>query len=274
MIYHLLDRLFPKSFGLKIMAVAFLGTHVPLIVFIIYVLASSGLTGATQRAIAVILLATLVGTAVTLALIRALLTPVRQTVTALLRHDAQAQVSSLPDDYHDEIGFLMRAANRYMTRTEARLESYRDEAELDPLTGALNRRGFQRMLGENPQGWLIHFDIDDFKTINDRHGHAKGDAVLSSLSRRIRALLRDKDPFARVGGEEFVIFIAASQEEAMDIAERILSETSKAPLDGITLTVSIGMAPCNGPIAKALSKADNATYAAKHRGKNQIVVRS
>lgn len=273
MLYEFLDRLFPKSFGLKIMAVAFLGTHIPLLFFAAYIFTSSGLTTPAIKSLIVILLATLIGTGITLYLIQKLLAPIRQTVDVMMRHEDRQPVELLPDNYQDELGFLMKAANTYMTHTGDQLRRYRNEAEIDPLTKALNRRGLNRNVLGKTQGWLLHFDIDDFKKINDEYGHATGDTVLIALSDRIHALLRADDLFARVGGEEFVLFMEGSLDNAICIVEAIRASLRDEPVSGVRLTLSMGLVEYTDDIEATLIAADRATYSAKRAGKNQVVIK-
>ncbi|OHT19771.1 diguanylate cyclase [Edaphosphingomonas haloaromaticamans] len=153
---------------------------------------------------------------------------------------------------------------------QARLQM---EAESDPLTGLLNRRGFDRRAAA---GWggLVLIDLDHFKAVNDGHGHAVGDAVLCEAARRIRATVRAGDIVARLGGDEFAVLLV--EDEGGDhaaLAERLLAAL-QAPylVDGarIAASASIGVAPRNyGGEAAAglLVRADAALYEAKRGGR-------
>lgn len=159
-------------------------------------------------------------------------------------------------------------------------------AETDDLTGVLNRRGLARRFaaqqGQRAGGALagvLMFDLDHFKSINDIHGHAVGDAALVHFAAVARAHLRDEDIFGRLGGEEFCAILAVSSvNEAFAVAERIRSALNAAPFVTATcqiaLTVSTGVyvAPRDTVTLEALlTAADAALYRAKSRGRDCIV---
>ena len=130
------------------------------------------------------------------------------------------------------------------------------------------------------EGSLLLLDLDHFKLINDRHGHAAGDTVLVEVARRLRVLLRDDDVIVRWGGEEFLILargLAAPQTQ--DLAERLLAgiggRTIDLPGGATTVTASIGYAtfPIDPhrialPWERALDLVDTALYLAKAHGRN------
>lgn len=147
----------------------------------------------------------------------------------------------------------------------------------DPLTGLLNAAALRAQVrtrlkrGEN--GFLFLLDVDDFKSINDRHGHVAGDAALHCIASALRQVFRTEDPVGRLGGDEFAAFMtgASNREAAKEKARRLLtaiseSRVSEAP--ELRLAVSIGIA-CAQDIRGLTEKADRAMYAAKHAGKNQ-----
>jgi diguanylate cyclase (GGDEF)-like protein len=158
----------------------------------------------------------------------------------------------------------------------------------DGLTGIWNYRYFQMRFSQEfavakrrsrPMSVLV-IDIDDFKGVNDRHGHQRGDAVLIELASRVAQHVREVDMLARYGGEEFVVIL---QEEdlagARLVAERIRREIAGRPFgeEGerpLRVSVSIGYAtyPMHGATQDALlGAADRAMYVAKSRGKNRVV---
>ena len=136
---------------------------------------------------------------------------------------------------------------------------YKLAATTDPLTGVLNRRGFFEATGEvmesNRAGMvpvsLLAFDLDRFKSINDRFGHDGGDAVLETFAEVVRKTMRASDVIGRLGGEEFVAMVSGTLAEAAVAAERVRSAFAAAEivLEGqrIPATVSIGIA-CGSPI--------------------------
>lgn len=159
-------------------------------------------------------------------------------------------------------------------------------ANTDPLTGLLNRRAlFDLMTAEaaRPGMAVLMIDLDNFKQLNDRRGHADGDIALQRFSQILRSSIRDEDLAARLGGEEFCAVLRnVTPEIAMMVAERIRSglETAALPLgtdqgpDHGIVTVSIGLAMTLSPdsFEAALARADAALYRAKNAGRNQIQV--
>lgn len=160
------------------------------------------------------------------------------------------------------------------------------EATTDPLTGLLNRRSFERLFQQardqqGSQGTaLLLIDIDRFKGINDRFGHASGDKVLRKLAETLRGVVTVEDSVLRLGGEEFgVILQDKTIEGATRTAENILSELRiRLLLDDtttISVTVSIGMHYVAVPqttLSQALKAADEALYAAKAEGRDRLVI--
>ncbi|MBV8379198.1 MAG: GGDEF domain-containing protein [Paucibacter sp.] len=153
----------------------------------------------------------------------------------------------------------------------------RHQAATDALTGLSNRRVLDELLattGDAPLA-LLMLDLDHFKEINDRHGHAAGDAVLREFAERVRSQLRPNDVCARWGGEEFVVLLpCATLAQACEVGERLRQVVAAAPLaDRIEATVSIGAAASQpGETAEALlARADAAVYAAKNAGRNRVV---
>jgi diguanylate cyclase (GGDEF)-like protein len=161
---------------------------------------------------------------------------------------------------------------------------YKLAATTDPLTGVLNRRGFFEAAGElmdsNRTGMapvsLLAFDLDKFKSINDRFGHDGGDAVLEMFAQVVRKTMRASDVIGRLGGEEFVAMVSGTLAEAAIAAERVRSAFAAAEivLEGqrIEATVSIGIA-CGSPLAAVetlITRADVALYRAKANGRNRI----
>lgn len=159
----------------------------------------------------------------------------------------------------------------------------------DTLSGVFNRGAFQeeaataiRSLNRFSQPFAaLMIDIDHFKAINDRHGHAAGDQVIAIAAARINACLRRNDIVGRVGGEEFAVLLSkCRRSEALEVAERIRSvfaQTMTLNDDTISLTVtlSVGLAASEGAsvdLDTLLEKADGALYRAKDLGRNRIEV--
>ncbi len=174
----------------------------------------------------------------------------------------------------------------FLRPVEQEIEKLNDVAETDPLTQILNRRGFSR-LAENrlaaaePTDYhaVLLMDIDHFKKINDEHGHATGDEVLRETVQRIRAVLRESEIFARVGGEEFAIFIPqVARETAILLAERIRVALDSLPFETsvgkLKVTTSLGVCHATNRLTlpKFLDKADKALYKSKRTGRNKVSI--
>ena len=163
----------------------------------------------------------------------------------------------------------------------------RQIATTDSLTGALTRRGFDMEMSrelarakrfQNDIS-LIAIDIDHFKSVNDRYGHAVGDDVLRSLVATVKSEIRDTDIVARMGGEEFVVALpetdlAGARNFAERIRERIAGAQTSVRDHHIRVTASLGVATCDASDTSwetALGKADHALYRAKRSGRNMCL---
>lgn len=180
-----------------------------------------------------------------------------------------------------------------LREAQAELEMRRAEFErlslLDPMTGVANRRHFDdraaaeiaRARRERTQLGIVMFDIDHFKQINDRFGHAVGDLVILRVVELARGQLRPSDFIARLGGEEFALLVPnAAAAELRQLAERIRQEIAGAtietadPMERVAVTVSFGTAilrPDDAGIEAVLLRADAALYQAKRQGRNRVV---
>src|SRR3954453_12274135 len=127
----------------------------------------------------------------------------------------------------------------------------RDLAETDTLTGLINHRGFQQALRSELERAavrhesvaLVALDIDDFKAVNERHGHPFGDGVLQGVSAQLRKSIRHGDIAARTGGEEFALILPGTgAEAAQEIAERVRTEVARLSPAGSELSSSAGVA--------------------------------
>ena len=182
----------------------------------------------------------------------------------------------------DAIGVLRE---RLRLRDEMTMD-LRRQASTDALTGVLNRGGLEafaaRMERDRrrmPVASLILFDVDNFKIINDRHGHPAGDQVIRQVARRAQELTRAQDLVARFGGDEFAILIEErTPEETVELAEalrRALAAEPVALADGagaLAVTASFGVASGARDWRELTTLADNALYAAKAGGRNAVSV--
>jgi diguanylate cyclase (GGDEF)-like protein len=168
-----------------------------------------------------------------------------------------------------------------------RLESQiRRAAMLDEITGLPNRRLFEESFaGAHPspaeQTAVLFLDLDGFKNVNDKLGHAQGDQVLQQVAERLKTVFRQEDSIARYGGDEFIAaFRVPSPDEAHELADRarvVIAEPYPGLPADIRVTASIGIAVASvdlsvAPIDRLVRLADQAMYAAKSRGGNQITL--
>jgi len=173
---------------------------------------------------------------------------------------------------------------------ELAVKTLEDRAHHDPLTGLLNRAYLATLTErlEHREGGapamefcVLCLDLDDFKPINDRHGHAAGDQVLAQIGARLRHCAREQDFVFRLGGDEFVLLLPCPPGEgstlARSVAARVLTDlqrpVSYLTLSGLRVGCSVGGAmwqPGAEPLAEAMQRADEALYAAKRAGRGQF----
>lgn len=160
---------------------------------------------------------------------------------------------------------------------------HRSGSILDPLTGLLNRSALRRRFDElaeqarltgEPISLLV-CDVDRFKSVNDEHGHADGDAVLRAIAYEMRKQLRSFELIYRLGGEEFLVVLpGAGRADAEALAERVRVAVERARPSGIDVTVSIGVSTSYGGDTgydELFAAADEALYAAKKAGRNRVM---
>jgi len=172
----------------------------------------------------------------------------------------------------------------FMMVAERTVSAHKNAASVDPLTGMLNRRGFSEATSRliereasagRPVTALI-FDIDHFKSINDRFGHPAGDEILKLFSIVVLNSLRITDLSGRIGGEEFAAMLPCSLDEGVVVAERVRRNFEQSGIvieEGpVDTTVSIGVAggPAGTELEVLLAAADTALYQAKRGGRNRV----
>lgn len=178
---------------------------------------------------------------------------------------------------------LFMQNNSRLSRISIKLEYM---ATSDPLTGIYNRRYFmermpvhmKRVYREGQNGYMIIFDLDNFKKVNDEYGHLAGDEVLIETTSRIRRQMRSGDLFARFGGEEFIIFVPGGDDQsARQVAERMRLSIAGKVFEyeevSLVMTASFGVAKIeDNQFEEAIRQADEALYKAKNEGRNKVVL--
>jgi diguanylate cyclase (GGDEF)-like protein len=152
-------------------------------------------------------------------------------------------------------------------------------SQLDPLTGALNRRGLELFLPDDPAFSVLMVDIDHFKKVNDTFGHAVGDEVLKQVSCLLSRSLRTGDAIVRYGGEEFLVILAeVGISIAAKVGERARQNVAEHPFkvsgQEISVTISVGVAERRNDEDRdtLISRADTALYKAKQAGRNKVEI--
>lgn len=207
---------------------------------------------------------------------------------AVLVAEAQLHIGSAPSNWAEDINVVasvvcMTGIGALTLSLDQSRMAVRHEAEArtDALTGLLNRRALleANMTPFGPRKAIVVFDLDHFKLVNDRHGHAVGDIVLRRFGEIARNQSRRSDQVARLGGEEFALVMSeVTPELARKVAEGIAARFAEAEIvtdKGVVLrnTVSAGIAfgDSGGPdLADVLSRADRALYEAKRGGRNRV----
>ena len=230
--------------------------------------------------------------AITLFLVHGMLFLVRTPLNALVHgKEADQAFASAWLSVLSLEAFLMTIATAFILlamskeRTELR---HKTAAMTDPLTGLLNRRAFlhdaeallQQQVGRDRPIGVLLIDLDHFKSINDRFGHAVGDKVLQIFADTAQANLRQTDLVGRLGGEEFVAVLAdAGVDNAYLVADRLRDAFALAAAvvddQALHATASIGVSVIIDPaqdLAKLITLADQALYLAKARGRNRVEV--
>ena len=209
--------------------------------------------------------------------------------TSLLRFsvDIDQMPASILLDYRvlSELAYLVVvgiaiAGLSQLRQTHSQLEQL---ATQDPLTNALNARAFSHELAQElsrnrrygrPLA-LIYLDLDDFKSVNDAHGHATGDAVLRLVADAMRGAVRQADVVGRLGGDEFGVLMPETDGAVAHAAATRLGASIRTVFRGTpSVTASIGVVAVSGTEAgtdELLRKADQAMYEAKRAGKDRVV---
>jgi diguanylate cyclase len=184
--------------------------------------------------------------------------------------------------------------HEHLLHSSAEVERLRGELELvqglalsDPLTGLLNRRGFDQQVQRIRQTGLsgctlVMADIDHFKAINDAHGHLLGDKVIVAVANVLRGCVAERGPIARIGGEEFALLLShTSSAGGVELAERIRAAVESGKIrrgdtdesiGNVTVSLGVATAGDSEPFEALLTRADRALYLSKSAGRNRVTV--
>ncbi|MBY0340211.1 MAG: GGDEF domain-containing protein, partial [Rhodocyclaceae bacterium] len=180
----------------------------------------------------------------------------------------------------------VREAEHEVERLMTELSQASEMVRVDPLTGALNRKGMEeamqrevaRTRRQNAPLSIALLDIDNFKQINDNLGHHAGDQALQHLANVTRETIRPQDTLVRFGGEEFIILLPdTGMEEAVKVMERVQRELTRRYFLSdnnkllITFSAGIGVLKTGEEPGEAIRRADQAMYLAKRAGKNRVM---
>ncbi len=272
---------FPRTYRGKIMLVAFIGTHIPLLSLLFYAFVSHSLSITTiLKTLLIALLATITGTVITLCALHYLLSPIILTSKALRKYLQQKKLSNLPTNFQDEAGILMADTTETLQRLDAiilHLTNY------DSLTGLPNRELFQTHIQHaiskargDRQFALIVLDLDSLKDINSTLGRKVGDLLLKKVAQRITSHLETGDVLARFGGDEFAILRTniINSDSSIALSNKLLDSLSEPfSLFGKKVhcgaKIGITIYPFDGTsIEQLLQNADTAIHQAKQQKLN------
>lgn len=282
-LYSFLSRLrHPKSYKGKIMLVAFLGTHIPLLTLLGYFVVSSSFTSEVKvRIMLIALLATLVGTALTLYALHNLLAPVTLTFMALREYLSKKTLPNLPTEFTDEAGILMADTSHTIKKLDKVIQYM---VNYDDLTGLPNRVLFRDRLQQtlsqaqsnNQLFAVISLSLDRLNNINNTLGHKTGDLLLRSAAQRLATCICDTDVLSRFGSNKFAILQPnlTSINDAIALSQKILNTLSKPVLldgnvvrTGVSIGIAIYPSDCTD-VDQLLKNADTALYQTKKQGSN------
>ena len=285
-------RFLRQSYARKFAVAAFAGIFLPLAIFVVYLLAVRTDLKAVYPIIAALVLACFAGFLGSLWLLRELLAPIDLTAETLREYIDRRKIPDLPVTFRDRAGRLMEGTQYTLTQLHETINRLERVSDTDDLTGIYNRRAGEKRLAEEVARaerdlqpfQIAFFDINLFKSINDKHGHSAGDACISHLALLLQTNTRRGDWVVRWGGDEFVIGLHRNRALKM-VMERIISAIESTPCElspGVTtlLSVSCGVAEYrfgDGP-SGVMADADKAMYAAKELsrvdGKSHVCYRS
>jgi diguanylate cyclase len=204
-----------------------------------------------------------------------------QVVESLIGETTRVRVKT--GIYHDNL----KKSSEEVERLRGELELVQGLALTDPLTGLLNRRGFDHQMHRIGHGslqgcCLLIADIDHFKAINDAHGHLLGDKVIVAVANVLRGCVGERGPIARIGGEEFAVLLShTSSAGGVELAERIRAAVEhgkirRADTDesigNVTVSLGVATGAANELFEAVIARADRALYQSKTAGRNRVTL--
>ncbi|MBT0670350.1 GGDEF domain-containing protein [Novosphingobium profundi] len=279
--YNATTFLFRRHYEWRILFICFFAVHIPLLTTIAF----QALLGSWSLGTLLVLLgATLAGTIFGVLAIHGLLSPIRKATGMLRAIQSGERPEAIPTGADDLVGRLLDGVLTAAEESSARIARLEALSEHDPLTGIRNRRGFmaaaERVLQGETNAAFALIDLDRFKLINDRFGHAAGDTLLQNVAKALESNLRRSDVCCRWGGEEFaILFPDTLLDEARLVMERLRASIAlnSGLLDSSwPITLSCGIAPLRNheELSEAARRADAALYEAKEGGRNRVRIAS
>jgi diguanylate cyclase (GGDEF)-like protein len=281
-----------ENYAAKFALAAIVGVLIPLVVFIVYLMLSRADWQAMYPVLAALVLACFAGFLGTMWIVRELLVPIDLTTEALRSFIDSRKLPDLPLHFPDRAGRLMEGTQYTLTQLSETIKRLERVSDTDDLTGIYNRRAGEKRLAEEvaraerdlQSFQLAFFDINHFKSINDRHGHSSGDACISHVAALLQLNTRRGDWVARWGGDEFVVGLHRNRALKM-VMERIMKAISSSPCEiapGLELRVSVACGVAEYRFGSGslgvLADADMAMYAAKQfahaDGKSHVCYRN
>ncbi len=293
-IYRLLSRVAPvrASYAGKFVLAAFVGVLVPLAIFILYLLIARADWQTMYPVLAALVLASFMGFLGTLWVLKELLVPIDLTAEALHDYIDRRKVPDLPIDFPDRAGRLMEGTQYTLMQLHETINRLERVSDSDELTGLYNRRAGDKRLAEEVARaerdlqtfQIAMFDINEFKSLNERFGHSAGDACISHLAALLQLNTRRGDWVARWGGDEFVIGLHRNRALKL-VVGRIVKAIETSPCEispgvELRLKLSCGVADYRFGSGSAglTADAEAAMYAAKefarHDGQSHVCYRS
>ena len=209
-------------------------------------------------------------------------TSLLQTVIARLAGETKKLIET-----SDALENQLKSSQKEIESLKNELSAVAQASSVDPLTGVINRRGFDQRITaclraqESRQGEcsVLFIDIDNFKKINDEHGHSVGDRILLAVAQVLKGKTRGDDIVSRFGGEEFVVVLPSTPiDKAHIVAENIrqnveritlLSARENKTIGSVTVSIGIDVHKPGQPWQKTIERADKAMYQSKKDGKNR-----